>query len=216
MEQVTMTPEELIEYEAFKAEKAKKDAAEKARQNREAYKSLVNETIESVFPVLEELSAELAAKKRSVYNAFQNATEMKQELYGTKREQGSNTFTNDSSTLRIILGQYSVDDYDDTVNEGIEKVRSYIASLSHDKESGILVAAVMKLLSRDQKGNIKASRVMQLRKMANESGNDEFKDGVNIIEASYRPAVSKLYIRAEKKNKIGQWVSIPLGMTEAN
>ena len=75
---------------------------------------------------------------------------------------------------------------------------------------------VLKLLARDSKGALKASRVLQLRKMAEESGDDRFMEGVKIIEESYQPAVSKQFVRAEVKNDNGAWVAIPLGMTEAD
>lgn len=215
MEQIILNPEEKAQYEAFKAEQAKKQKAELQRQNRDAYKNLVNETINSIFPTLEIVSGELATKKSMVYNAFHQALVMKQEIYDVKPDQRSNTFTNDEGTHRITLGQYTIDNYDDTVNEGIEKVKKYISSLAKDKESSMLVNGLMKLLSRDQQGNLKASRVMQLRKMAEESQNEVFIDGVKIIEASYRPAVSKYYVKAEKKNEHGAWVIVPLGMTEA-
>jgi hypothetical protein len=124
-------------------------------------------------------------------------------------------FTNTKGNKRILLGQYTVDNYDDTVNEGITKVREFIGSLAKDKESGMLVKAILKLLAKDQKGNLKASRVMQLSKMAQESGSEAFIDGVRIIQESYRPIVSKYYVRAEYKNENGKWINVPLGMTEA-
>ena len=74
---------------------------------------------------------------------------------------------------------------------------------------------VLKLLAKDQKGNLKASRIIQLRKIAEESGNDRFMEGVRIIEEAYRPAISKQYIRVEIKDANGMWKNIPLGMTEA-
>jgi len=140
---------------------------------------------------------------------------MKAELFNVPNEQRSNTFTNAEGNRRITLGQHSIDAYDDTVNEGISKVKQYISGLAKDKESQMLVDAVMKLLSRDQSGNMKASRVMQLRKMATESGDELFIDGVRIIDAAYRPEVSKYYVRAEFKNEQNAWVNVPLGMTEA-
>jgi hypothetical protein len=73
----------------------------------------------------------------------------------------------------------------------------------------------MRLLSRGKEGTLKASRVLQLRKMAEESGSERFIEGVRIIEESYRPVVSKTFVRAERKGKNGEWVNIPLGMTEA-
>ena len=214
-QQVEMTAEELEQFEQFKAAQAKATKAEMQRQNRDAYKTLVDETINAMFPELETVSENLATKKTSVYDAFQKALLLKQDVYDVKADQKSNTFTNTEGTKRIILGQYVTDNYDDTVNEGISKVKEYIGSLAKDADSRMLVDAILRLLSKDQQGNLKASRVMQLRKMANESGSDLFIDGVNIIEASYRPAASKFYVRAEKKNDQGAWVNIPLGMTEA-
>jgi hypothetical protein len=215
MEQVTMTAAEKVQFEAFRAEQAKKEQAEQARRNRDAYKALVNETINEMFPKLEIVSLHLAKRKKAVYEAFQDALAMKQDIYDVKADQQSNTFTNTEGTRRIILGQYVTDSYDDTVNEGIAKVKEYIGSLAKDAESKMLVDAILRLLSKDKEGNLKASRVMQLRKMADESGSELFADGVKIIEAAYRPAVSKYYVRAEKKNEQGAWVNIPLGMTEA-
>jgi len=214
-EQVTMTIEERAEFEAYKAEKAKKEALEKQRQNRDAYKTLVNETINAMFPKLETISEELGKNKTAVYEAFQQAMLMKKELYEVNPDQRSNTFTNTDGTCRITLGQYTTDNYDDTVNEGIEKVKQYIESLAKDDERKMLVNGIMRLLAKDQKGTLKASRIIQLRKMADESKSELFQDGVRIIEAAYRPAVSKFYIKAERKNENGAWINLPMGITEA-
>ena len=99
--------------------------------------------------------------------------------------------------------------------DGVVKVKEFIQSLAKDDESRILVDSILKLLSKDQKGTLKASRVIQLRKMAEASGSDLFIEGVRIIEESYRPVISKQFIRAEYKNENSEWVSVPLGMTEA-
>lgn len=215
METVQMTAEEREEYEAFRAAKMKKEAAEKARQDREAYKQLVDETVNAIFPGLEEMSGLLANRKKEAYNLFQKALLMKADLYENAADNKSNTFINKAGNRRITLGQYEVDGYDDTVNEGIAKVKAFIESLAKDDDSRMLVSAILKLLTKDKKGNLKASRVMQLRKMAEESKNDGFMDGVKIIEAAYRPTVSKFYVKAEKKQENGDWVSVPLGMTES-
>lgn len=74
---------------------------------------------------------------------------------------------------------------------------------------------VMKLLAKDQKGTLKASRIIQLRKIAEDTGSERFLEGVRIIEEAYSPAISKTYVRAEYKDDKGVWISIPLGMTEA-
>lgn len=215
MESVQMTAEERREYEEFRAEKMRKEAIERLKSDREAYKQLVDESVNAVFPELSTISECLTNAKKKVYDRFQKALVMKSELYENKADAKSTTFINKDCTRRITLGQYEIDSYDDTVNEGVAKVKSFIESLAKDDNSKLLVGAILKLLTKDKNGNLKASRVMQLRKMAEESGSDMFLDGVKIIEAAYHPTVSKFYVKAEQKNDAGQWISIPLGMTES-
>ena len=102
------------------------------------------------------------------------------------------------------------------MDAGIAKVKEYISSLARDEQSKILVETVLKLLSKDSKGTLKASRVLQLQQMAEKSGNADFIEGVRIIRDAYRPIESKSYVRAEYKSDSGAWVSVPLGMTEAD
>jgi len=215
MEEMKLTPEELAEFEEFKKEKACREAERIRQQNREIYKQLVDELIEANFPRLREVSDNLAKVKASILDAFKGAIEMKTEIYETKSDQYSHMFTNSKGDKRIILGVYTTDNYRDTVNEGIAIVKEVITGLAKDDDTKVLVEAILRLLSKDQKGNLKASRILQLRQLAEKIGNNRLIEGVKIIEESYQPAVSKTYIRAEYKNEIGQWINIPLGMTEA-
>ena len=75
--------------------------------------------------------------------------------------------------------------------------------------------AILRLLSRDNQGNLKPSRVLQLRRMAEDSGDEKFLEGVKIIEESYLPTSSSMFIKAAVKNANGKWEYVPLGMTEA-
>lgn len=213
---VEMTAEERAQYEAFKADKEKKAIEAKRKQDLEAYDELVNETIDRVMPSLVNMSSTIGTIKTNVMNEFRNALRIKGELYDVKEQQRTHTFTNADSTKRVTLGHYVTDGWRDTVDEGIAKVRQAIESLGKDKESKALVQAVLRLLSKDQKGTLKASRVLQLRKLAEDSGNEDFINGVQIIQDSYQPSVSKQFIRAEIKDETtNEWVSVPLGMTEA-
>lgn len=106
--------------------------------------------------------------------------------------------------------------YRDTVEDGIAMVKQYIESLATDEKTKSLVSAIMRLLSRDGMGNLKASRVLQLRKMAEESNDDKFMEGVKIIEEAYQPTMTRQFIRAEYKDKKGQWHIIPLSVTDAD
>ena len=95
-------------------------------------------------------------------------------------------------------------------------MQSYIQSLASDEKSQSLVKMVMRLLAKDAKGTLKASRIIQLRRMAEESGNSEFIEGVKIIEEAYQPQTSRTFLKAYVKDeKTNAWVQLPLGMTEA-
>lgn len=217
MEQVEMTAEERKEYEAFKAEREKKRSEEERKQQRQEYAGLVDDEIAAAIPKLREMSERLKKVKEEIFGDFETILKMKADIIGTSRDgQSSHTFTNSESTLRVILGVNCIDGYRDTVEDGIAMVKGYIESLAKDEASKTLVNAVLRLLSRDGQGNIKASRVLQLRKMAEDSGNEQFLEGVRIIEESYQPTVSKKYIRAQYKSENGAWCYIPLGMTDVD
>lgn len=214
---VEMTAEEKAEFEAFQQEKAKKVADAKAKADRDAYKQMVDEEIEKSIPVLLAISDQIKTSKQAVLDNFRDILEMKSDLFKTKvkDDQRSHTFTNSKGDQRITLGVYVTDGYRDTVEDGIAIVKEYIMGLANDEKTKALVSMVLKLLSRDAKGTLKASRIVQLRKVADDTGDASFLEGVRIIEEAYQPEVSKQYIRAERKNDNGAWVPIPLGMTES-
>lgn len=212
-----MSAEERKEFEAFKAEREKKRREEERKQQRQQYAALVDDEIAATIPKLREVSETLKKAKDDIFSNFDTILKMKAEIIGSARDgQCSHTFTNSDSTLRVILGVNCIDGYRDTVEDGIAMVRAYIESLARDEATKSLVNAVLRLLSRDGQGNIKASRVLQLRKMAEDSGNEQFLEGVRIIEESYQPTVSKKFIRAQYKDDKGAWRYIPLGMTDVD
>lgn len=214
---VLMTEDDKAEFEAFQREKARKAAEEKAKADREMYKQMVDEEIENSIPVLLGISEEIKESKQKVLDNFKAILAMKSDLFRTKmrNDQRSHTFTNSAGDKRITLGVYVTDGYRDTVEDGIAIVKEYIASLANDEKTQALVNMVFRLLSRDAKGTLKASRIVQLRKVAEDTGDARFMEGVCIIEESYQPEVSKQFIRAEMKDRNGMWRPIPLGMTES-
>lgn len=214
---VFMTEEEKAEFEAFQQAKARKAAEEKAKADREMYRQMVDEEIENSIPVLLGISEEIKESKQKVLDNFKAILAMKSDLFKTKmrNDQRSHTFTNSAGDKRITLGVYVTDGYRDTVEDGIAIVKEYIASLANDEKTQALVNMVFRLLSRDAKGTLKASRIVQLRKVAEDTGDARFMEGVRIIEESYQPEVSKQFIRAEMKDRNSMWRPIPLGMTES-
>lgn len=213
---VEMTAEDAAQFAVFKAEQEKKARQQQRKENRAMYAQLVDEQVALAIPELMSLSEQIKTVKNTVFGNFKSVLDIKADVMSLTKEGGqhSHTFTTSDGNMRITLGCNTIDAYRDTVEDGIAMVRSYIESLAKDDNSRALVNAVMRLLARDQKGTLKASRVLQLRKMADESGDETFQEGVRIIEESYQPTETKLYIRAEFKDDKG-WHIIPLSVTDA-
>lgn len=217
---VEMTEAERLEYQEFQKARARKAAEDRAKRMREDYTRMVDEELAAAIPQLLAISGDIATVKKTVLENFQTILEMKGEMFrnnkGVDMTFKSHTFTDSASTMRITIGQRLSDSYLDTAEDGIEKIREYIQSLATDEKSQALVGMVMKLLSKDSKGTLKAQRIIQLRKIAEETGNAEFIEGVRIIEEAYRPSPTRTFIYAEVRDEATNgWKSIPLGMTES-
>ena len=213
---VEMTPEEFARYKQAMEEQSRRDEAQRAKEEREAYRSLASTTVDELFPKLEDASTALTGLKREVYDAFARVLETKKEVMGTQaNDQRSHSFLSEDGKKRIIVGYYQRDGWDETVEDGIAKVKDYISSLAGDEETRKLVTIILDLLSRDGKGNLKADKVLQLDKYAASIQDARFSEGVAIIKEAYRPVRTKDFVRAQTKNDMGGWDDLPLGMTEA-
>lgn len=212
---VEMTEADYREYQALKAKKARAEAKVRSANERQALRELSEATVDEQIARLKALNHELRTVREGVYEAFKTVIETKSELYQVDSNQRSHTFRNADSSSRITVGFHVRDSWDDTVEEGITKVKDYVSGLAKDDDTKQLVAMLLDLLSRDKQGNLQADKVLQLDKFAAESDNELFRDGVDIIKNAYRPERSKLFIRAEEKNDKGMWVNIPLNITEA-
>lgn len=214
---VEMTEEQLARFRSFEEAEARKEAARRKKEARQTYDELVDKAIEEVFPSLEEVSAFLTKTKRTVRETFSTILDMKRDvLQLTKDRQRSHTFTHSDGTLRITIGAHKCDGWKDTVTDGVQMVKEACMDLIKDDTTRALVNQIMALMSPDKEGNLKASKALQLRRLADELQNDRISEGVQIIEEAYIPSLSKTYIYGEIKDEAtGAWRSIPLGMTEA-
>lgn len=179
---------------------------------RKAYKELVDETIPEQINSLIRLNNHIAKAKTDVYQSLQGLMELKQELYGAKSNQRSHSFTTQGGKS-VEIGYRITDGWDDTVSAGEAKVASFINSLAKDANSKKLVSTVNRLLKRDGNGNLKASRVIELKSLADEFNDELFNDGVAIILEAYRPKSSAFYIKAAYKDTNGVEKSIPLSIS---
>ena len=215
MDLKSLSPAELADLEKQVADQ-KAAIEQKKKDDIDAYRSLVSESVNKAYYQLAVESQRLVERKREVYGIFENALALKRQLFKVKESgQYSNSFINEEGNRRITLGTNTNDNYEDTANDGIEIVKEYLNSLGSSPDAKQLVDMCMSLLSRDKKGTLKASRIMVLRKHAVKSRNERFIEGVDIIMNAYKPVESKKYIRCEYKNDRGEWISVPLGMTDA-
>lgn len=183
----------------------------KKETDREAYKTLVLETVPKAMFQLCAASEVISAAKTKTFQFFEQVLDLKNQVYGLKEKQQSHTFS--TGKEQITIGYRINEGWDDTVTAGIAKVEKYIGSLSKDKETASLVDMLFNLLKKDAKGNLKGSRVLELQKAAAKSNNEEFKDGVAIIASAYRPVRSSWFIEAELINEDGSKTPVPLSMS---
>ena len=173
--------------------KAQLEAEERAeKQKREddiaAYKDFRRRVLSGVsFARLQALSEEMRRAKEEVFGDAERLIALKEELFRTKSDRHSNQFTTSDGSITVALGYRTNDGWDDTVNAGVDKVKTFIRSLAKDDDSAALTEMVMNLLAKDRKGNLKASRVLQLREIARKSGYPELIEATDIIQSAYRP-----------------------------
>lgn len=216
---VEMTPEEKAAWEAQKKRATKKE-------QRKQLQELVDAEMKNAVSELMGCSDTLKTAKGKIFANFDTIMKLRREINEDDNpesdEQFSFTFTSSDGLKRLRIGYNMNDNYLMQVEDGIKKVREYLQSLAKDESSGRLVDAVMSLLARDQKGNLKASRVLRLSKMAEESGNETFKEGMAIIRDAYSPTPGKTYIRcqvkttrtAEDGTTKHEWTDVGLSMAE--
>ena len=209
LENMTAKEKEILKKQLLEEEKQKK-AERKAKI--EAYKNLVDETVINSIDKIKNISAQIMMSKKEVFDDFKSIMELKAELYGVKDNQQSHTFTTSDGKISITLGNRMLDSFDDTVHTGIEKVKNYIYRVVQDENSQLL-EIVNLLLKKDKNGNLKASRVMELERIAGNIDDAELSEGVQIIKEAWKPQKSKTFIEAYYKDENGNKINIPLSMT---
>jgi hypothetical protein len=184
-------------------------------QNRKAYLSLAAESVPKAVSRLLEASQELSDAKRYVFDLVRSILALKYEVYETsadqKNGQQSHTFSTDHYS--ITVGYRIIEAWDDTAKDGIQKVKAYLGTLAKDQNSAVLVETIFRLLKQDKNGNLRASRILELQKIANEFNDAEFSDGVKTIADAYKPRRSCWFVEAHQFNGLGEKTPIPLSIS---
>lgn len=211
MDYEKLTEKEKAELRA-KLEAEDKAKKQKQQEDRETYKTLTDKFVTTNIKKLQNLSSQMMLVKQEVFRDADLLINMKDELFKTKVDRRSNTFTTQDGLMSITLGNRVNEGWDDTVNAGIAKVKDYLASLAKDDDTAALVETVMGLLAKDRKGNLKASKVLELEKLAQKKQDEMFLDGIAIIRAAYRPEPSYQFIEVTLKDENGNEIKLPLSL----
>jgi len=208
-----LTPEQKAE---IKAQLAAEEAAEKARakQQRSDYEALKEAQINETFTALTNVSTMLEKVKDEVFKQFSSVLDMKQELYGLTdvqmELQQSHTFTTTDGGKSIIIGSNVIDNWSDDVRVGVDKVNAWIEKKIADDQSREIIR---ELLKPDKDGYLKANRILDLSRKANEMGDKELIDAVNFIRDQYRPVKTSTYVKVKYTDEEGRTKWLPLSMS---
>jgi hypothetical protein len=211
---------DINQLSSSQIEDLKRQIVEKERSERErtaaersTYKALVNATVPEVFRKLQETHRMLKVAKERAFDDLESLIELKCRLYGVRDTQQSHTFSTADNRMSITLGYRVVDAWDDTVGSGVAKVKKYLKTLARDEESAALVGMITDLLKPDAAGNLKASRILDLRRRVDELGNPEIVDAVKIIQDAYRPVRTCSFIEAKWRDDAGREHGLPLSIS---
>lgn len=206
-----LSPQQRAQLKA-QLDAEEKAEAEKKQQDREDYKTLVDGFVKGNIKILKELSDAMMEIKQKVFADAATLVSLKNDLFKVKTDRRSDTFTTLDGTMSITLGNRTNEGWDDTVNAGIAKVREYLGTLARDDNSAALVETVMGLMAKDRKGNLKASKVLELEKLAIKTADPMFLEGLAIIKQAYRPMPSCQFIEVTLKDEKGNEIKLPLSL----
>lgn len=214
MEQISidkLSPEQKRQLlEQVQAEE--KEKAERIKQERQGYKKLVDEIIPSAFQKLVMLSTHILKVKQEIFDDLKTLIELKSEVFGRDIDQQTHTFTT-SCGKSISVGWRLNDGWDDTVGSGLQKMNEILAEKAQSDDSKFFYDLLMEKLEVDAKGNLKAGRVMSLKKKIDAHGDPELIDAINIIVDAYSPKRTKEFITCRYRDEQGNYKDLPLDIT---
>jgi Protein of unknown function (DUF3164). len=209
------------EKAALKAQLAAEEKAEKAKaqQDKETYKLMQHEFVETTFPALTEIETLLATTKIAMFEEAKTILDLKKQVFVISDDawakQQSHSISNSDFSKTIVLGHNIVDGWDnDLSGAGIARVNDWLAKQA-SPENEKLVSMIVDLLKPNKDGILKASRVLDLSNQANNIGDQELIDAVAMIREAYKPKKTSTYIIAKYKGANGEEIKVNLSMSQA-
>ena len=142
MDITKLTAEQRAELKA-QLEAEERAEKQKRQDDIDAYKQSVDEFVRTTFDRLKRVSELMREEKNTAFTAADTIIALKDELYDTKTDRHSNSFTSSDGMVSITLGRRTNDGWDDTVNVGVQKVHDFFKSMARDEEMAALTEMVM-------------------------------------------------------------------------
>lgn len=190
-----LTPDQLREL--TKQVEAENSNKKKLReQNVFAYKSLIDETVNSLAPELADFATVQNLTVDKTFKAFEQALKFKMEIYEYSDDQSSHTFTARDGMASITIGHNVIIGFDGTEAAGVSKIRQYLASLGQDDETReILLRLLNTFMKPDKKGNLNPARIAELIAQKDMVKSELFSEGVDVIVNAQFKSRSSQYVR---------------------
>lgn len=164
MDLSALTPEQK---KALKEQLQAEERAEEARKQneRKAYKDLVDITVENSAKKLIALSCEMQRIKQEIFQECATLIKSKNELFKTKGDRKSDTFTTSDNKYRLSLGNRTNEGWDDTVDAGLEKIEDFLSTLISDERVRLLFLPSAASWLRTRKAALRQTRFLNLNSL---------------------------------------------------
>lgn len=189
----------IIKAQIIAEEKAK---AEGKKQNRIAYKEMIEETVNGFAPELAAFGKSQTDMVNKAFEMFKHALDLKKDLYGYKDDQASHTFTTDKSS--ITIGYNEIISFDGSQSAGVSLIREFISGLAADDENrGVLADLLETFMKPNKKGELNPTRVAELIAKKDKIKDEKFHEGVDIIVAAQFKSRTSTFVKGWVK-EIGE------------
>lgn len=191
-------------------------AKKKKASDREALKSMIDETVASLAPKCADFGQQQVSMIDTVFKSFASVIALKKDVYGFDEKQSSHTFTARDGSGSITIGYNEIIGFDSTVDVGLQKIHEFISSLSvDDANREKLQKIVSTLTKKNKKGELNPTKVIALSELKAEMDSDLFTEGVEIVEQSQFKTRTTMYVRGyyRKPAEDGREVTLTFSIT---
>lgn len=176
-----------------------KAAKQKKKEDRKAFKELSAEFVEQNIDKLINHNDITGILIEQLFKEYSDVKAIKMQVYGSD-PQDSHTATLQDGSASITIGHNVSIKFDGTESAGIDKIKSFIGSLSDDDaNTKKLVKMVDTFLKLNPKtGALNPSKIIELSKLRDEFNDEQFNDGLDIIFKAQIRTQNSMYVSGWK------------------